>query len=92
MVPLAVCREGGNIPTLENVVGACVETACSVPFLTLDQLTKLKEKQESNSKTTNSKAYMAVLIMNALTTKTQRTGRRVFGTKSKPSLEINIAR
>ena len=48
-----------------------METACSVPLLTLDQLTKLKEKQESNSKTANSKAYLAVLIMNALTTKEQ---------------------
>ena len=36
-VPLAVCQEGGNISTLENVVGAQVETAPSVPLLTLDQ-------------------------------------------------------
>ena len=92
VVPLAVCREGGNIPTLENVVGARVETACSVTLLTLDQLTKLKEKQESNSKTANSKAYLAVLIMNALTTKEQRTGRRVFGSKTKPSLDSNIVK
>ena len=47
----AVCQEGGNISTLENVVGAQVETAPSVPLLTLDQLTELKEKQANNSKT-----------------------------------------
>ena len=57
-VPLAVCQEGGNISTLENVVGAQVETAPSVPLLTLEQLTELKEKQANNSKTANSKAYL----------------------------------
>ena len=30
-VPLAVCQEGGNISTLENVVGVQVETAPTVP-------------------------------------------------------------
>ena len=68
----AVCQEGGNISTLGNVVGAQVETAPSVPLLTLDQLTELKEKQANNSKTATSKAYLAVLIMNAFTTREQR--------------------
>ena len=54
--PLAVCQEGGNISTLENLVGAQVETAPSVPLLTLEQLTELEEKQANNSKTDNSKA------------------------------------
>ena len=89
-VPLAVCQEGGDISTLENVVDAQVETAPRVPLLTLDQLAELKEKQVNNSKTANSKAYLAVLIMNALTTKEQQIGRRVFGSKTKPSLESNI--
>ena len=44
-VPLAVCQEGGNISTLENVVGVQVETAPTIPPLTLEQLTKLKEKK-----------------------------------------------
>ena len=57
-VPLAVCHEGGNISTLENVVGAQVEMAASVPLLTPEQLTQLKEKQANNSKTANSKAYL----------------------------------
>ena len=56
--PLAVCQEGGNISTLENLVGAQVETAPSVPLLTLEQLTELEEKQANNSKTDNSKAYL----------------------------------
>ena len=84
----AVCQEGGNISTLENVVGAQVETAPSVPLLTLDQLTELKEKQANNSKT--AKVYLAVLIMNAFTTKEQRIARSVFGSKTKPSLDSNI--
>lgn len=56
--PLAVSQEGGNISTLENLVGAQVETAPSVPLLTLEQLTELEEKQANNSKTDNSKAYL----------------------------------
>ena len=67
----AVCQEGGNISILENVVGAQVETAPIVPLLTLAQLTELKEKQVNNSKTATSKAYQAVLIMNAFTTREQ---------------------
>ena len=84
----AVCQEGGNISTLENVVGAQVETAPSVPLLTLDQLTELKEKQANNSKT--AKVYLAVLIMNAFTTREQRIARSVFGSKTKPSLDSNV--
>ena len=86
----AVCQEGGYISTLENVVGAQVETAPSIPLLTLDQLTELKEKQANNSKTATSKAYLAVLIMNAFTTREQRIGRSVFGSKTKPTSDSNI--
>ena len=57
-VPLAVCQEGSNISTLENVVGVQVETAPTVPPLTLEQLTELKEKKGNNSKTAVSKAYL----------------------------------
>ena len=84
----AVCQEGGNISTLENVVGAQVETAPSVPLLTLNQLTELKEKQANNSKT--AKVYLAVHIMNAFTTREQRIRRSVFRSKTKPSLDSNI--
>ena len=57
-VPLGVCQEGGNISTLENVVGVQVETAPTIPPLTLEQLTELKEKKANNSKTAVSKAYL----------------------------------
>ena len=86
----AVCQEGGYISTLENVVGAQVETAPSIPLLTLDQLTELKEKQANNSKTATSKAYLVLLIMNAFTIREQRIGRSVFGSKTKPTSDSNI--
>ena len=35
-----------------------VETAPTVPPLTLEQLTELKEKKANNSKTADSKAYL----------------------------------
>lgn len=58
----AVYWEGGNTTTLENVEVAQGEMTSSVPILSLAQLTALKEKQENNPKTANSKAYLAVLI------------------------------
>ena len=67
-----------------------METAPTVPPLTLEQLTELKEKKQTTPKLLIQRhTYIAVLIMNALTTKKQRIGRRVFGSKTKPSLASN---
>ena len=55
--------------------------------ITMDDLTKLKEDQ---LKTKGTQAHLAVTIMNALTTKEQRRGKSVLGTKSRPALDNAI--
>ena len=59
----------------------------STKDLTMEELDELKKKE---LKANHSQAHLAMAIMNAITTKEQRKGKSVMGTKTRPTLGSNI--
>ena len=87
--PHSILEIVNRLSEQQNQVEICSEDAGDLPHLTMEDLTKLKERELKKHKMA-SQSHLAVVIMNALTTKEQREGRSILGTKTRPALGSSI--